>query len=331
MSPVELLAPGEATPDNPRWHELRRQGITASEIAAVMGISPWESPFSAFWRKVNDWQWEGNEYTATGQHLEGSIADWWWSSDRGAPYGGIGEAGLYAHPDRPWQLATPDRRLLGEFEHLYGTHGPLSRKLRSLLECKWIAHSWDGWGEPGTGDIPVHYRAQCLWQADVMGVDEVHVAALGPGGFRAYRVQRDEDDLKLMREAGAEFYRRLVEQDPPPLDSHTATLGALKRLHPTVGEGDVEVGVVLHLAYDQARRDRKLADDRIALCEAEIRKALGDTYARAVHDGQLVASRSVFDQQRIDTKRLRAEEPDLAAAYTTTTTVDRLNPPRSKK
>ena len=38
------------------WLAARREGIGASEISAVLGISPWESPFSLFWRKVNAWE-----------------------------------------------------------------------------------------------------------------------------------------------------------------------------------------------------------------------------------------------------------------------------------
>lgn len=341
MTAVELLPPGEATPENPEWHELRRTGITASEIAAVMGISPWESPFSCYWRKVNGWQWDGNEYTATGRRLEPVIADWWASEYLEYV---ICPAGLFASAERPWQLATPDRLVhppcscctddyctcnvdgnCWECQNT-GLGGPA----HALLECKWVAHSWDGWGEQGTDDIPVYYRAQCLWQADVMGVDEVHVAALGPGGFRAYVVRRDEADLALMRKAGEEFHRRLTEGDPPPLDSHSATLTTLKRLHPTVGEGDVEVSADLAEGYRNARAEKKAFEQYIARCEAEIRAALGSTYARAVHNGRTVASRSVFEQQRIDAARLRKEQPDIAAEYTVTTTVDRLNPGRAE-
>lgn len=313
MTAVELLPPG-AGPQDPRWHELRRAGVTASEIAAIMGLSPYESPFSLFWRKVNAWTWEGNEFTAAGQHLEDPIALWWaaeHANELGDPP--LMRAGLYAHPDRPWQLATPDRK--ARFRVPGGgrmvTHG--------LLECKWVAYSWDGWGEPGTDEIPVHYRAQCLWQLDVMGVDEVHVAALGPGGFRAYRVRRDEADLALMRKAGEEFHRRLVDGDPPPLDSHTATLGALKQLHPSLGSGDVEVSLELAERYRLARLDRDGAKARVALCEAELRDALGSTYARAVRGGRLVASRSIFERRSDDGDELLALDEGWP-------TNDRLNP-----
>lgn len=297
--PIELLPPGTG-PHDEAWHELRRGGVTASEIAAVMGISPYESPFSLYWRKVNDWQWEGNEFTRAGQHLEAPIADWFCSS---RPELGVEcVPGLYAHPARPWQLATPDRLLCDPQMHdnpFPGTAYAHSHpwQVQSLLECKWVAYSWDGWGEPGTDEIPVHYRAQCLWQADVMGVDEVHVAALGPGGFRAYLIQRDETDLQAMRAAGAEFYRRLVEEDPPPLDSHTATIGALKQLYPTLGTGEVEVSPELATKYRVARAAKKVAEERIAECEAEIRYLLEEDCGRAVCNGKLVASRSVYERK----------------------------------
>jgi putative phage-type endonuclease len=335
MTAVELLPPG-AGPHDERWHELRRVGVTASEIAIVMGISPYESPFSLYWQKVNDWRWDGNEYTSAGQHLEPSIADWWAAQNPGRV---VHPAGLYCHPERPWQLATPDRFICDpqwhdnpfpdnpnyEYDHIQDA------AIEALLECKWVAYSWDGWGEEGTDEVPVHYRAQALWQLDVLGVDEVHFAALGPGGFRSYLVRRDEADLAVMRKAGEDFVRRLTEGDPPPLDSHTATLGALKRLHPEVGDGEIAVSGTLAVGYTAARMKRKEAEESIAECEAEIRALLGSTYARAVWDGRTVASRSVFEQRRIDSARLRKEQPEVAEAYTTVTTVDKLTPGRAKK
>jgi putative phage-type endonuclease len=337
VTAVELLPPGEATPDNERWHELRRTGITASEIAAVLGISPWESPFSLYWRKVNDWRTADNEFTSAGRHLEEAIAQWWRLTNSPA-HGVMCRAGLYAHPERPWQLATPDRVLCDPQWHdnpfpdspdYQYDHWQDAAHI-GAVECKWVAYSWEGWGEQGTDEIPVYYRAQCLWQLDVLGVDEVHVAALGPGGFRAYVVRRDDDDLEVMRVAGEAFVKRLEAGDPPDLDSHSATLGALKRLHPTVGEGGIEVEPVLALDYTNARIARASAERSMALCEAQIRAALGDTFARATYAGRTLASRSVFTQSRIDTKRLKAELPEIAAEYATTTTVDKLTPGRTK-
>jgi len=327
VSAVELLPPGEATPSNEAWHQLRRAGITASEIAVVMGISPYDSPFNLYHQKVNDWRWEGNDLTSVGRHLEDAIADWWMANRDPIENLDMLPAGLYASAERPWQLATPDRLLFlncdgcgGEGWSVrlatgYSCRDCDARPPVALLECKWVAYSWDGWGEPGTDQVPVHYRAQALWQLDTLGVDEVHFAALGPGGFRSYLVRRDEADLLLMRKAALDFVGRLHDLEPPDLDSHSATLGALKKLHPSVGEGDIEVSVELATKYRVARAAKKVAEERINECEAEIRAALGSDHGRAMCAGKLVASRSVYER---------------AAYSVVATTIDKLNPGRTK-
>jgi hypothetical protein len=195
-------------------------------------------------------------------------------------------------------------------------HGPVL----AVLELKYAPHSWDGWGEPGTDDIPPYYRAQVLWQCDVMGVDEWYLAALGPGGFREYRGRVDETDLAAMRAAGEEFMARLDAGDPPPLDGHHATLSALRRLHPTVEDFDVEVSLSMAEGYRQAREERDRAVTAVDEYEAQIRHAIGDG-RRAMCNGRLVASRSVYDQSG-DTAELSAIDGDWP-------TVNRLNPGRS--
>ena len=337
MTAVELLPPAEAVHGNERWYQIRRGGITASEIAIVLGISPYGSPFSLYWQKLNDWRDEGNEFTSAGRHLEDAIASWW-MDEHGKQLGLTdGLAGLYANAERPWQLATPDRLLYTPCDYCGGRGGfgmdPCADcmmagykpdDLTALLECKWVAYSWDGWGEPGTDEIPVYYRAQGLWQMDTLGVDEVHFAALGPGGFRSYVIRRDEaveDDLAVMRAAGQAFHDRLESGDAPDLDGHSATVAALRKLHPSVGEGDVEVPITLANLYAQSRAARKEAEEQIALCEAEIRAALGSEFNRAVCNGKLVASRSVYDQSG-DSAELTALDDDWPV-------VDRLNPGRS--
>lgn len=318
--PVELLPPSETGPDNPRWHELRRAGVTASEIAAVMGLSPWDSPFSLYWKKLNGWGTEDSAIMAAGRYVEPAAAEWW-DAQQAPRTLVMCPAGLYAHPERPWQIATPDRLLCDPqmhdnpfpddptFEHEHPNGNVIA-----LLECKWVAHSWDGWGQEGTDDIPVYYRAQALWQLDVLGVDEVHFAVLGPGGFRPYLVRRDEKDLRVMRSAGATFHARLESGDPPDIDSHTATISTLKRLHPDVGDEQLDVSVELAEGYRRARALKKRAERIADAYEARIRAALGETYGRAVCNGKSVASRSVFERKGFEVKP---------------TTIDKITPGRA--
>lgn len=320
MTAIELLSGELAGPDNPQWHTLRREGVCASEIAAVLGISPWDSPFSLYWQKVNGWETEDTELMATGRRVEPVVANWWADTQGDDTQGDLVviRAGLYAHPDRPWQLATPDRLI-------YRHHGGLL----APLECKWTG-SWDGWGDPGTDDIPVYYRAQVLWQCDVLGVDRWHLAVLGPGGFRAYTGRRDEQDLAIMREAGRRFVDRLAAGTPPDVDEHSATLAAVKRLHPDLVDAEQEISSATAAGYRRARALKKAAERLCDRFEARLRAEMGAARV-AVHNGVKIATRSIYDTTRIDTTRLREEQPDVAAAYATTSTTDRLTPARSKR
>jgi putative phage-type endonuclease len=322
VTAVELLPPAEATPDNPQWHKLRRAGVTASEIAAVLGISPWESPFSLYWHKEEGWEVESNPEMNAGHRAEPVIADWF--ADECDPLENlvICRAGLYAHPDRPWQLATPDRLLCDPQMHDDPFPGELdwtwphpNENIWTLLECKYLIGGWDGWGEPGTDDVPVHYRAQCLWQLDVLGVDEVYLAAWHGAEFRTYVVRRDEKDLRVMRTAGAAFMDRLAAGDPPPLDGHTATVRTLKALHPSIEDREQEISPATAEGYRRARALKARASAMADVFEARLRAEMGPA-RRAVSDGRFLASRSIYER----------------AGYTVgVATIDKLNPARSKK
>lgn len=334
---MELLPADKAVPSNPQWHELRRAGVTASEIAAVLGLSPWDSPFSLYWQKVNGWDTPDNEYMSNGRRVEPVVADWW--ADENDPLENLAvvRAGLYGHPQRPWQLATPDRLVhrkcacdVDPFAGctVCGWRGYLPQPL-TVVECKWTG-SWDGWGDPGTDDIPVYYRAQVLWQVDVLNVDEWHLAVLGPGGFRAYQGRRDERDLTVMREAARRFLARLDAGTAPDVDEHSATLATVKRLHPDLVDEQAEISPDTAAGYRRARALKQAAERLCTRFEVRLRAEMGANRV-AVHDGVKVASRSIYDTTRLDAARLRAEQPDVAAAYATTSTTDRLTPARAKK
>lgn len=330
MSYTELLPPSEAVPSNPEWHKLRAGGVSASEIAAVLGLSPWESPFSLYWSKVNGWDQDDNDQMRAGRYAEDAIADWY--ADVCDPHENLRvlRAGLYASVERPWQLATPDRLIhmvcaecdgLGDYgnpfnlcNQCHGSGIELGAAPTALLECKYVIGGWDGWGEASTDDVPVYYRAQCLWQLDVMGVDEVHLAAWHGADFRVYIIRRDEKDLRVMRTAAERFLKRIADQDPPDVDQHTATIRTLKQLHPGLDDREQEIASTTAEGYRRARALKRHAEDLCNRFEARVRAEMGDA-RQAVSGGRKVASRSIFD---------------VAETVRQGYTVDRLNPSRSK-
>lgn len=299
-----LITPANGTP---QWLDHRRSGIGASEVAAVLGISPYESPFSLWWRKFMGWDIEATPEMRTGTYLEPTIADWYAQYHAAPAELVVRTGGLYAHPDRAWQLATPDRLL-----HAWGHCGSIAElhddleclkciakglNLFAVLECKWVAYSWDGWGAEGGPDIPVHYRAQVQWQMDVMGVGSAAVCALGPGGFRVYNLLRDDKDITVMREAGQRFMTSLLEGEPPNVDDHTATLPMLRRVNDAIEDGEQEIPQAVAAGWLRSKRFRDLAERVERRYSAQLRAHMG-TRKTAVVGGQPFAFRTAADQLR---------------------------------
>ncbi|MEV1331160.1 lambda-exonuclease family protein [Micromonospora costi] len=303
--PELVLSHDDIRAERDRWLAARAAGIGASEIAAVLGISPYDSPFSLYWRKKLNTATEMTEAMEWGLRHEAAIAA---KFGENHPELTITPGGLYRHPQQRWMLATPDL-LAGD----------------DLAQIK-TTRSWDGWGEPGTDQIPPYYAAQVQQEMTVMGRRRCWVPVLcGGNSYREYLVEWDPQDAQTIIFAGIDFMRRLAGDNPPDLDGSAATTQALKQLHPSVVD---EVVTIPQTLADQYATRRALLDDaKTALAEVEnqIRGLLGNART-AVCDGRKIASRSVYDTTRIDTKRLRADQPDIYAAYATTSTVNKLTP-----
>lgn len=273
---------------SPEWYAARREGVSASEIAAVLGISPWVSRFDLWWAKQtgHDSQAENREMLR-GRRYEALILE---DFAEEHPEFYVAPSVTVRSVERPWQVATPDALAYET------TNGELDSEEHpepiAVVEAK--TGRRDHWGEPGTDDIPVHYRAQVLWQMDVLGVDVAYVPALFGDQYAEYVVERDEDDLALMREAAEEFLESVRENRTPEVDGHTATVRRLKKLHPSVEPGEVEVSRQVVAQYHAAKRLRDAAEARMRLAENRIRAALG-AHNVATVDGRKVASRSVYD------------------------------------
>ncbi|MCW8219441.1 YqaJ viral recombinase family nuclease [Streptomyces griseolus] len=270
-------------PGTDDWHAARAAGIGGSEIAAVMGISPYESRFSLWHRKQGlIAPVEESEEMYWGKVHEPAICE---RFDSLHPDMLVAYSPTYAASDRPWQIANPDRLIVTD----YVTGTPTA-----IVEAK-TARDDHGWGKAGTDEIPVHYRAQCLWYLDVLQVTRCHVAVLIAGSeYREYVIEYDQAEADLMVAAGAEFMQSLAAGDRPDIDGHSATFQTIKAL--PEGQDDTETEV------STADRDRYFAAlDAAKAAETEKRAAAGalldqiGTGRRAVHDRKTVATRTVRD------------------------------------
>ena len=329
-----VLVPTSSESD---WLAARRLGVTASEIAVLMGLSPYSSPYALYHQKTGQLPEQDDDMAmAIGHHFENFVADRFAELHPALYAAGDGKM-LFAHRDRPWQMATPDR-LLHDHECPGDGCVEVTDWLRpdAVLECK-TDGGFDGWGDDGTDEIPVHYRCQVLWQMDIMGVSAGFVACLfmNRRQLRVYELTMDDQaraDLDLMETEARRFLHRIDRGDPPDVDWRPATSAALKRLHPELEDRDVTIRRQLAISYRAACRHYKEAEQRKDEMTNRVLEAIGGGRRAIEANTELpVASRQVYDQKRISSSLVRERHPAVAAECTTTSTVRKLVPARAPK
>lgn len=270
-------------PGTTEWHAARAAGIGGSEIAAVLGISPYESRFSLWHRKrgllapVTE-----SEEMYWGKVHEPGICQ---RFEELHPELTVDSSPTYSHSGRPWQIANPDRLIVTDL----ATALPVA-----IVEAK-TARDDHGWGKAGTDEIPVHYRAQCLWYLDVLGLATCHVAVLIAGSeYREYVVQYDAAEALLMRTAGAEFMRTVQQHERPDIDGHTATYQTIRALPEGQDDIDIEVSTEHRDRYFAALAAAKAAEEEKRAAAGLLLDEIG-TGRRAVCERRTVATRTVRD------------------------------------
>jgi putative phage-type endonuclease len=242
---------------------MRSTGIGGSEIAAVVGLSEYDSPLDVYRRKrgLED-EKLSTEAMEAGNRLEPAICDW-----AGDALGlALVPSDTLRHPDNDWMFATPDRLVRGQ---------------RSGLQAKNVgirmAHKW---GETDDA-IPDEYRVQVEWEMEVASLDLMYVAALiGGQRLRIYTIRRDDEIVAdIVGKARSFWFDHVLAGNPPPIDGSDRTRQRIQREHPTAnglilpGTAEVEA---LARTYLTARDAEKAAQRAKTEAGNRLRKLIGD-------------------------------------------------------
>lgn len=272
---------GTFEPGSPEWHAARATGIGASEAAAVLGLSPWESPYSMWQRKAGRiGPMPESEEMTWGHYLEEPIARRFADLH---PELIVVRTGTWRSSELAWQLVNPDRLA-------HGDDGPVP------VEVKFAPYGRE-FGDCGTEDIPLHYRAQILQQCDVLDAPYGWLVALVGADYREYRIDADPLDIAVLRERCGRFWASLPTADnptgrPPSIDESDHTFRALKELHPDIDDVDHEIDPALATRIRQAQILAKGAEDRLLRVKNELLDGMGRA-RRARYGGKSFATRYV--------------------------------------
>jgi putative phage-type endonuclease len=282
-SAVELLPYGSDVTDREQWLELRRQGITASEIAAILGLSHYSSPSALYYAKRDGSDgYHDNDTMAIGRALEPYVLERFAASTR-LP---LAYCGLVASLDRPWQLATPDA---------------VTEEIVPV-EAKTTAYGRE-WGPQGSSRVPLRYLCQLLWQMDVLGADYGYLAVVirSTGEFRWYRLGWQDEDILLMRSEAERFMWLIDTGQPPEVDDLPVTTLALREHYAADGSA-ATCGAALIRSYRAALKARKAAESRLRLAENRIRATMGAASRLTGPQGEEVAVRRIYERAGYEVK-----------------------------
>lgn len=246
------------------WTALRSDTIGGSDAAAILGLSPYKSPY-ALWAektgKVVPEDISGMEAVRLGTDLEEYVARRF-TEQTGKKV--RRENYTVFRDDMPFAHANYDRLIVGE---------------RAGLECK--TTNALQLSKFKNGEFPATYYCQCVHYLMVSGLDRWYLAVLVLGiGFHVFVIERDEGEINALREAEAAFFRQMQEDEAPALDGAGSTLDALNAEFPQAEPGtemDLTAWAGDLAILESCNQQIKALEDKKAAAQARLMEALGDT------------------------------------------------------
>lgn len=300
-----LLMTAEAMHNNPdAWLEVRKNSIGGSEAAAILGMNPWKSPYQLWLEKTGSVEAEDisdRDVVHFGTMLEPIVAQEFCRREGKR----VKQCGLYMSKQHSFLTASFDRLLVGE---------------QAGLECKTTsAYKAKEWEE---GKIPPQYYVQCMHYMLVSGLPKWYIACLAGGNkFFTWEIERDEDDIAMLRDAELNFWDKVLNRIPPDVDGSDSCTKALQE---RFSGGQVEPVTLPKETMDLLTRldELKALEGDIKTQKQEVQNRicalLGDNEIGWVGEGEnarKVTWKTVAGRVTIDSKKLKEDLPEIYAKY----------------
>ena len=216
---------------------------------------------------------------------------------------------MYRSKENPFMIADVDRLVVGE---------------DAGLECKTAsAYSEDKWKD---GEIPTQYLIQCYHYMAVTGKRVWYLAVVILGrDFKYKKITWDDEVIKNLISIEKQFWKEYVKKEimPEPDGSKICDEVLNRYFHTAKKESTVELQgfdeklkrreEVLQL-MEKLEKEQKQIEQEIKLYMKDSEQAFSQGYK---------VSWSNVDTARIDTKRLKEEEPELYKKFLKVTSARR--------
>ena len=288
------------------WLQYRQTGIGSSEVATIVGLNPWETPYQLWRRKLGiDPPKQESFAMKAGHYLEDAVAQFWHDETGQDIIKRSAIDWIIRSTDKPYMLVSPDRTYwLADMPH--------SKSNKGRLECKTTQKTID------PDDIPKHWFCQVQYQLGVAELEKGSLAWLCSGREFGYKnLSLVPDFYSWLVEEVERFWMDNIQGKEEPSASNVQDV-LLKYDRHTDGK-IVEVNDEIFAAYQALKgvKDELAAiEERKTELEAKIKLGFGDAEAIS-YGGQTIATwKAPKPSSKFDTKAFTAAHPDLAKEFT---------------
>lgn len=291
------------------WLAERKNGIGSSEIATIMGVNPWQTPYQLWLNKRG----EGDEVKDTaamraGRYLEDAVARYF--EDDTACKVDKDTAGDWCaiNEDKPWEMCSPDRLYTSALDGKTG-----------VLECKTCRKPFD------VESLPKNYYCQLQWQLGIMGVERGALAWLASGmDFGCAFVDFDANFFRVMSDKAAQWWDRHVVKGEAP---EATTAADVRLIYPTSTKTMAIAGPDEIAAYHrllELKEEKKRLEEEQKDLEEKLIVEIGGNEGIAISDNTggmtPIATYKAQSRTTFDAKKYKEEHPDEYEGYTQTST-----------
>jgi putative phage-type endonuclease len=261
------------------WLTARRTGISASDVAAILGFSQYATPWEIWADKMGI---RPREVDADKECIRLGVGLEPWLLAQaghilGVPVRPTG-ARLYACAEHPWMLASPD----GEAQPSNGEPFGVEAKTAGLASGFGAP---EGWSDHRT---PLGYEFQCRWQMPVMGWSKVVLIGLVAGlGLRTWTCHRDlAIEADMIAQVAKWRQRHLIERVEPAMSPRDNAL--MDATYPSTDGGEARLDddpTVIEALYEYAdglereKAGRAVKEAATALLKRRLGRAAAGTIA----------------------------------------------------
>lgn len=178
----------------------RSKGLGGSDIAAIVGLSKWATPFDVWLDKKGSAPRQDEEpWQSWGNKLEPFIASAYVDKTQQKI---VKCAVTLANVNRPWQLGSPDYLCVDR---------------PAGIDCKNVRMKSSEWGEEGTDMIPAYYLIQVQYYMTLLGIPVYDLPVLfGGSQFEIFTIENNEKLGASLLEKAEEFWKTYILGDKQP-------------------------------------------------------------------------------------------------------------------